>query len=257
MLLRFAFSNFLSVRDRQELMLTASTLRDQPSRLLAAGAGGMQVVPVAAIYGANASGKTNILLGLRHLINTILYSHSHRDPGGGTAAQPFRLDENSLQSPSRFDIDFMLDGVRYHFGFEETREAVTEEWLHAYPRGRRQEWYHRQAKGPITFGPALAGRNRTIEELMRPNSLFISAAVQNNHEQLSPIFNFLRDNFTFILYDRSSLVDSPRLAGVLSGGDRELENILKFLSHADVGIRELKVEDRDRKEEVSEFLTDF
>ena len=162
MLLRFALSNFLSIRDRQELMLTASTLRDQPSHLLATGIGGTQLVPVAAIYGANASGKTNVLHGLHHIVNTVLYSHSRRDPGEGTAAQPFRLDEKSLQSPSRFDIDFVADGVRYHFGFEETRETVTEEWLHAYPRGRRQEWYYRQATGPMIFGPALAGRNRVI-----------------------------------------------------------------------------------------------
>ena len=75
--------------------------------------------------------------------------------------------------------------------------AVLEEWLHVYPQGKKQTWFNRKAGKPISFGEKLAGENRVIEQLTRNNSLFLSAAAQNNHEMLLPIYHWFRNTLHY------------------------------------------------------------
>jgi AAA15 family ATPase/GTPase len=93
---------------------------------------------------------------------------------------------------SKFDIDFVVENIRYHFGFEATDHEFTREWLYAFPNSRRQKLYERDEAGELTFGKSLKGENVVISRLVRKNSLFISASRQNSHEQLTKISDFFR-----------------------------------------------------------------
>jgi hypothetical protein len=92
-------------------------------------------------------------------------------------------------APSLFVAQFIVGGVRHEYGFALTDDEVVEEWLNAWPSGRKQEWYSRD-KSSFEFGRNLAGENKAIEALTRPNSLFLSAAAQNNHAQLTPVYHW-------------------------------------------------------------------
>jgi AAA15 family ATPase/GTPase len=256
MLLRFACSNYLSIRDSQELTLTASNLRDDPQYLIAGDGLSPTVVPLTGIYGANASGKTNVLLALKHLVDGVLQSHTERRPGAGTRAQPFRLDESFGKKPSQFDINFTLSGVRYHYGFTENKREILEEWLYAYPRGKRQVWFYRNSSKPnIDFGDFLRGRNRTIEALTRANSLFISTAAQNNHEQLLPIFSFFRDKVIFRLDTRT---DFSEFVSKLMTDRQDIRNyIVRFLRFADTGITDIDLKTEKMPEEFQKLMSGF
>ena len=119
MLLHFSVSNHLSIRDSQELLFTASSLKDPSDGLIdCAAAPNGSVVPAVVVYGANASGKSNLLDAITIMRHMVLRSHTEGDPGGGVPRQAFRLDTESSRRPSRFEIDFVLDGVRHHYGFE-------------------------------------------------------------------------------------------------------------------------------------------
>lgn len=192
MLLRFGVQNHLSLREKQELSLVASTLDDSAEGLIAASAAAEnRLLPAVVIYGANASGKTNVISAFGFMRGAVLASHSKGEPGGGVPRNPFLLDAAATNTPSIFDVDFIVEGVRYHYGFEASDEAFTAEWLSAFPNGRRQMLFERQ-DGKFSFGRSLRGRNRIISELTRPNSLYISAAAQNDHEELSKISSFFR-----------------------------------------------------------------
>src|ERR1700730_12198472 len=183
MLLRFGVQNHLSLRDKQELSLVASSLDDNAAGLIdSPAAAGDRLLPAVVIYGANASGKSNLISAFNFMRGAVLYSHSRGEPGGRISRSPFLLDATTTKTPSVFDVDFIIEGVRYHYGYEASDEAFVAEWLSAFPNGRRQTMFEREG-GKFSFGRSLRGRNKLISELTRPNSLYISAAAQNDHEE--------------------------------------------------------------------------
>ena len=183
MLLRFGVSNHLSIRDEQELLFTVSSLHDRKDGLIGcAGAPRGSIVPAVVIYGANASGKSNLIHAMGTMQRLVLTSQTQGAPGDGVPHFAFKLDDASLEKPSQYDIDFFLDGVRYHYGFESTDTQFEAEWLYAFPKSHRRVLFERQ-RDIYRFGRELRGRNSVIAELTRPNTLFVSAAAQHNHEQ--------------------------------------------------------------------------
>lgn len=191
MLLRFGVENYRSIKERQELSLVASSLDDVSTGLISTPAlPNARLVPAVIIYGANAAGKSNIVSAFDWMRNAVLYSHSRGEPGGPVKISPFLLDEGWAARPTTFDVDFILENVRYQYGFEASKEAYISEWLFAYPNDRRQMLFDRKGS-EFSFGRSLKGQNKIIAELARPNSLYLSVATQNSHVQLSRISGFI------------------------------------------------------------------
>ena len=192
MLLRFGVSNHLSIRDFQELSFVASSLKDRDEGLIpCAVAPKGTVVPAAVIYGANASGKSNLVKAMGIMLIMVRDSHRHGRPGDGVLRQPFALDPTCAGKPSRFEIDFVIDGVRHYYGFEASDDAFESEWLYDFPGSRRRMLFERKG-GEFRFGRGLKGRNNIIADLTRSNSLYLSAAAQNGHERLSQVSGYFR-----------------------------------------------------------------
>ncbi len=252
MLLRFGVSNHLSIRDYQELSLAASSLKErQEEKLITCEAAPTKhVVPSVVIYGANASGKSNIIDAINTLQEMVLMSQTQWKPDGGVPRHPFRLDEDSPRSPSRFDIDFLIDGVRHHYGFEASDSKFESEWLYAFPKSHRQILYERTGN-EFRFGRGLKGQNKVIANLTRPNSLFMSAAAQNDHEQLSEVFRYFA-SLRFSGIDISSTEVSARLAM------EKLDNrVISFLEQIDTGVIDYQQKKFDHSEKMQEFQQDF
>ncbi len=200
------------------------------------------VLPVAAIYGANASGKTNVLRAIQFLWEAVVLSHRAWGPDGVPRA-PFLNDEDSSRASSEFEIDFLTNGVRYRYGFRVDSSVVLEEWVYAYPRGKKQTWFHRTQGKPISFGARMPGENRTIERLTRKNSLFLSAAAQNNHEALSPVYQRIL-GMLCVMDDRTEWRDHTD--GLCMVPDN-LADIERLVSVADLGISQVKVVTEGKK----------
>ena len=231
MLLRFGVANHLSIRSYQELSFAASTLSDRRDGLIACTAvPSGAVLPAILVYGANASGKSNLVAALGAMREAVLLSHAHGEPGGGVPRDPFRLDAACAECPSRFDIDFVLKAVRYHYGFEVSDAAFEKEWLYAFLESRRRTLFERDG-GEFRFGRELKGRNRVIADLTRPNSLFVSAAAQNGHERLSTIYEF----FQSVRGDQNIAVGGRR-ASALMPADGPDDRVIAFLERAETGI---------------------
>jgi len=238
-LLRFRFSNFRSFRAEQELSLIAGPFTDLPDVVLHPAGLKEGVLPGAAIYGANASGKTNVIQAMAFMASAVSLSHRGWTPDGPIPRDPFMEDEESRRKPSEIEADFLLAGVRHRYGFRVDSEAVLEEWLYVYPKGKKQTWFHRKRGNPIVFSNKMPGENRTIENLTRHNSLFLSAAAQNAHEALLPIFTWLC-GLLFVIGRRSKYHQyTARLCSKL---DYKTE-IERLVSVADLGIAEMSVEE--------------
>lgn len=196
MLLRFACSNFKSIKDRQEILFTAAkgvkNLPDAPRTV--EGYKKNQLLPVIAVYGANASGKSNMLEALAFIKRAAL--RSHVDWESGIPRKPFRLDPACADLPSTFDIDFLINSTRYHYGFSVDDEKVLEEWLYAVRPGRAQQvWFERKAAEKTVFGRPLKALGDALEkaEMIRRDGLIISQIVQSSSEATSSIHKFFTD----------------------------------------------------------------
>lgn len=250
MLLQFCVENHRSLRDEQRLTLTAANLAGHAEiQLLRAPNLEEPVLAAAAIYGANASGKTNVLHALASMRSAVLTSHRLWEPESGTPQQPFALDEHAL-APSRFEVDVLVEGARQRYGFLLGKDRVEEEWLYAWPSGRRQMWFNRVGDA-FEFGRHFQGENETIKGLTRPNSLFLSAAAQNNHLAILPLFSWFRRLATVMRGSREGVLAgrTTRLAELfsrqLSLFQEDRRALVRLLHAADTGIVDIKVDDRD------------
>lgn len=240
MLLRFGVTNHLSFRDKQELSLVASSLKDVEVGLLDdPTTKGRKILPAAVIYGGNASGKSNFVDALAYMRSQIRSSHTQGEPGGGVPRAHFALDSDSARAVSKFDIDFVWSGVRYHYGFETTNEAFISEWLYAFPRGLRQMLFERK-RNSFKFGRNLKGRNKVIGDLTRRNSLFLSAAIQNGHEQLTTIAAF----FMSLRIDTAISVPGE-LASIQLAKEDVDQRIIKFLNKIGTGVIDYRRQERE------------
>ena len=134
MLLRFGVQNFRSIRDMQELSLVASSLDDTQEGVIDCAASGERLLPAVVVYGANASGKSNLVKALAWMQAAVLDSQTRGDPDAGIPREPFALNSASTPgAPTLCDVDFVIEGVRYHYGFAGVRPAFTREWLYSFP----------------------------------------------------------------------------------------------------------------------------
>ncbi len=202
MLLSFRVANVLSIREEQALSFVATELNEGSARRTKIKESGkaISVVPVIGIYGANASGKTKLLDALVQMQTAVLRSVDWFKEHAPMRRIPFLLDVDSATEPSFFEVDLEIDGTRYTYGFEIDDERIRGEWLHAYPRGRRQVWFDRSDDGVVDFpGEGLRGEKLDLARRTRHDSLFLTVgALVFNHPQLVPVFEWFRDNFSLI-----------------------------------------------------------
>jgi len=237
MFVQFRFSNFRCFREEQTLSLLASTAMGR-ANLLRTVEPELALLRIAAIYGANASGKSTVLEALRFVRDAAVHSHQKWLPGAGIPADPHRLAEGT---PSRFEVTFFASETLFEYAFTVDAEQVLEERLVA-SKGRRHLWFERTANRneTFTFGKALRGENRAIARLTRPNSLFLSAAAANNHPMLGPVYAWFESKLRFSNSDDRFRRLQETLK-IIRAEDRG--QVLAFLRQADLGITGLSFEE--------------
>ncbi len=212
MLIQLTIENFLSFRDEVTFsMVGVSSDRQHADRLIEDAAGkGRQVLPIAAIYGANAAGKSNLIKALIFAKDLILEgTRSNRSIPVST----FKLGDYS-KKPSKFEFIFTHQDARYSYGFKLNREQILEEWLHAIPPGKKKEvmYFERitssDKKTSVDYGLPLTGKSQRRKQFLefvaegtRPNQLLLTEAIDHNVEALFPVANWFANVLTIISAD--------------------------------------------------------
>jgi len=244
MLVEFRVKNFRSLRDEHVLSLVAS--RDKTLADTHTLATGLTAVPrllkSAVLYGANASGKSNLIKALLYMRGAV-FGSATLPPGQPFAVQPFRLDARSSGLPSEFEVTFILEGIRYQYGFAMTQHRIVSEHLLVYKAFKPQRWFVRRfdettGKDVYDFGPGLKGQKNVWENATRPNALFLSMAVQLNSEALRPVFDWFANKL--IICNEQTLVNPQFSIQMLKQPDGR-KQILDFLSAADTSLADIEV----------------
>jgi uncharacterized protein len=242
MLLSLRIANFRSIRDEQQFSFVRGSYGGpqadyDPKNL----PWDSRVGTVAGLYGANASGKSNVLKGLHFMRGAVLGSFQTWLPGERIPVDPFRLDRSCEDKPSLFEVVFVINNIRYQYGFRITPKEVVDEWLYAYPTSRRQIWFERDisADEPYYFGKSFSGRNRVIADLTRSNSLFLSAAVANNHKKVGIINHWFRTHLRMATPDDKK-IRTEYTAG-MSDSEKRWGQVTDLIKFADLGINSARV----------------
>ena len=181
----------------------------------------------------------------------VLNSHNRGEPGASVGRQPYKLKASAVHSPSRFEMDFVLDGVRHNYGFEASDNKFDSEWLYVFAGTRAQKWFERNA-GEFEFGRELKGPRDIIRRLTRPNSLFLSAAAQNGHSQLSEVFLY----FKSIRHVSDLEVKNYQVVKTLAGAELD-RRAVDLLSKIGTGVVDWRRIDSEKTPESQRFAREF
>ncbi|MDP2402483.1 MAG: ATP-binding protein [Methylotenera sp.] len=245
MLIEFRVRNFRSIRDEQVLSLVASS--DKSLKETNTLVSGIKVAPSllrsAVIYGPNAGGKSNLVKAIQYMRGVVVESASLMQPSQTFNAQTFRLDSVSESGNTEFEATFILEGVRYQYGFELNTQRITKEYLLVYKAFKPQQWFERHYdlianKDIYEFSSGLKGSKSLWENATRSNSLFLSMAVQLNSSQLRPIFDWFNNMLT--IFNEISPLNPQFSVDMLKQSDGK-QLICDFLTAADISIADINI----------------
>jgi uncharacterized protein len=243
MLIEFRVRNFRSFGQESVLSMVASSDIDLiDTNTIETGIHALpRALRAGVVYGANASGKSNLLRAMQLMRGVVLESVLLK-PEQPINVAPFRLDEKLRNEPTLFEMTLMLNGVRYQYGFEFIPSRIISEWLLVYQTRKPQRWidrrYHPQARQEVfEFSPSLAGQKRAWQEATRPNALFLSTAVQFNSEQLMPLHKWFLESLVVLL--DGGMLPFDYSTNIIRAPDGE-NAVRSMMTSADIAISSIK-----------------
>lgn len=246
MLIELSISNFYSFREEQTFSMVATAKLQKKENTFSPEVEKEKLpklLKVAAIYGPNASGKSNLIKALE-LVGKL----AARLPTATEAlpVAPFRFDTALANQPSRITLHFVSQKIRYEFNLSATSERITEEKLTAYPKGKEALLYSRQHTGQgeqYTFGEQLEGDkalHSVWQQLTNPKMLFITQAVANSSDdmkQLRAPFEWLKSGLSIVEDDMGHW---NKLAQTVAGIAPIAPQLSAFLQEVDVPISSIR-----------------
>ena len=253
MLVQFRFKNFKSFRDEAVLDLSAAKMTEFSERVVSIG--GERLLRTAAIYGANASGKSNVYEALLYMSVYVMDSFNYGDDREGFAQYrpiPFLFDSTSADEESLFEVYFMLPGdsreKMYHYGFCANHDGVTEEWLNTKAKTARKYnpvFYRNEKEGEKDLdlsGLTKSGREN-VRAALDSRTLIVSLGAKLKVE----VCKMVRDWF---LVNEFSNFGNPRVNARLSQRVPEgfiedktvQQKVVAYFASFDSSIKDFRVE---------------
>jgi uncharacterized protein len=243
MLIEFSVKNYRSIRDKVTLSMVASSEKDLPENTFeVTEPAKMTLLKSAAIYGANASGKSNLVRAMSLLRDLVTESAIGRRPDPETDAVPFRLDPATRTAPSEFEVSFIAGGERYVYGVALDSQRVHEEWLTAARGARSRALFHRHSDGSVDWGNSWRGERERVREATRDDALLVSVAAQFRCAGAEAV----RERMACTLAlpsDEPFRTSIRRICVMFENLPESRQWLLRLLGAADTGIEDVEVHD--------------
>jgi AAA15 family ATPase/GTPase len=243
-------------------MLASDSKKDLPNNMFSLEKENkLSLLKTGLIYGANASGKSNILLALNALKDFVVNSTDLKLDASIPYYEPFKLDKSCRKSPTTFDIEFVgNDNIRYRYTVSFNKMEVILEELLFYPNKQEAKLFRRKKGESIKFGHHARGRKKSIEQELIANNLFLSKAANSNHDQFKEIYLYFKNNLNFfpIKDHLGHAFDSIQTLALYAERERDFSSRLtNLLIAADTGIHSIEFEDEsiDLPPELLEIIT--
>lgn len=241
MVLEIRLENFFSIRDEVTLDLRAASINTKKAKALSGNKFRVEdnhILKSAAIYGANASGKSNIIKAIRFCCRMIFNSHTHNENVIFNFA-PFKFDGYN-NKPSSFFIRFLSNSIEYEYSFSLTRDEIITESLFFYKISKRKT-KTRIFERDERIGKSKADKYKFSNLIKRPldvaentsdKTLYISRASQMDRDIGKELFKYFNEKFIlqYLNFDKETLkrrltVDKDFLLNALQIADSDIVNI--------------------------------
>lgn len=263
MFIEFSFANFRSYKDLQTLSMIAADITSNPAIIdqnnTFAATPKLRLLHSKAIYGANASGKSNIVKALSVFIALVRHSVKN-DYLLQKTIDVFQLNTQSVHEPAFFQLIFLHEGAVFRYGFEVRQQQIITEWLFGAPNGRETTYFLRENKDvdvkPIFKGAKrFATLNKENNEIFRDNALFLTAVATMGNKIAASMVNAIA---------AINLISGLQYSMIQKILEQELQNnqikeaIIELLKNADIDMQDLHLQPANIGEmELSVALKDW
>lgn len=252
MLIEFRVSNYRSIGEEQILSLVPDTKKsDSADNVISNGK--HNALNAIALYGSNASGKSNLLLSMS-LLDKLVNLSGRSASTTKLPYDPFLLRKGWEKKPTKFEIIFVIKGNKYRYGLEFFDDSIISEWLYKKSIGREVDLFLRE-KDTIDTSSALKGNIKIIDaaiEATKSNALFLSTCDMFNIDEAKTIFQWFK-NFQMIDGLNTETITTVKLWE----NKNYQEKINKYMMNLDLGIIGIDVSTRDfDSTELPDFLND-
>lgn len=231
MIIEFTVGNFLSFKENKTLSLEATSITEHKESTFKAG--DYKLLKSAVLYGANSSGKSNLIKAMS-IMKRIIMTSVEKTSASQFEITPFLLNTSTQKKPSYFELVFLIDNIRYRYGFEIDNKSIFGEWLFRFENNEETPLFIRDENGiGITD---LFEEGAGLESKTRDNALFLSVVDQFNGEIAGTIIAWLtqwrtisglsHDNYRGVTF---SLLDKKK----------SKEKLLNFFKDLDLGFDQL------------------
>jgi AAA15 family ATPase/GTPase len=259
MIIEFSIGNFRSIKDVQSINLTTAKIKELAGTNTININDKISVLKSKAIYGANASGKSNFIKALVSFIRII--KQSVKDDNILRYIERFQLSNETEEMPSFFQLIFISNNIQYRFGFEATNEKITSEWLYGMPNEREVCFFIREnneikeiSKKHYNEGSKILNFFGEDNEIFRNNSLFLSAVSAMNGKLSKQI---IEDITSITVLSGLSDRELFNVAGTALDDDNQKIKIVDFLKLADTGINTLDLIELSKETVVEDAPTEL
>lgn len=253
MLLEFSCSNHRSIRD--EILFSAIAGSDKTHAENIEKAADVEVLKSSVIYGANGSGKSNFIDAIAFVKNLVSNSINHQ-PGQGILQVPHKLE--GYERKSNYKIQFVVDGIRYAFGFSLRNMLVVEEYLYYFPNGRQTKVFERDGE-EYSAGRNFRNRFNSCKDVLKPNRLMLSCAANfSSVDEVTAAYRFFNDEL--VIYNSGNQENWMNYSlHQINTNEKVKATVLKFLDALGTGIKDIYVDIKKEDLDVSHlppFLSD-
>ena len=253
MLLEFSCSNHRSIRD--EILFSAIAGSDKTHAENIEKAADVEVLKSSVIYGANGSGKSNFIDAIAFVKNLVSNSINHQ-PGQGILQVPHKLE--GYERKSNYKIQFVVDGIRYAFGFSLRNMLVVEEYLYYFPNGRQTKIFERDGE-EYSAGRNFRNRFNSCKDVLKPNRLMLSCAANfSSVGEVTAAYRFFNDEL--VIYNSGNQENWMNYSlHQINTNEKVKATVLKFLDALGTGIKDIYVDIKKEDLDVSHlppFLSD-
>lgn len=235
-LLHFTIENFRSIAERKTITFTPTKIKDEPRSNIAK-VRGTSYLRTVAIYGANSSGKSNLVQGLRSMKNLALNSVRINDEEE-LPYDPYCLNNSKRNIPTLYEIGFVAEGVQYRYGFSNTDKRICDEWLIRVKARRAETPLFIRTEEGIGIDEKLFPEGKDLESKTNDNRLFLSLVGQLGGEISNSILRFFKQSLNVLSgLDTESYESYTKF--FLNEGRTGCEDMKSFFSRVRLGFRDI------------------
>lgn len=264
MILRFSIENYLSFKNKVSLDFTAGSIKEKMDNIFSPFLfEGPNLLKSIGLYGKNSSGKSNLIKGFSFMRNFVLNSSKESQSSENIKVQAYKLSTETENSPSTFEVVFFIEEIKYRYGFVVTEKYVVSEWLFQTLKIKETNIFIRAEKEiefDKKFRQELKGKFELLQEMTRPNSLFLSVLAQFNIQMGVSIHKWFDkiliahddDHFAMIDFSAKLMSDvyyNQKLNEIMVNSDLGIDSL-------DHKIKEILIKKNYSKEFLTSYFSD-